>query len=103
MNIPACIMPTTAAAVAIVDSGAMSGRTGCFSTIGTLDGAEEILIQRALVAAPDQSNDAHWATLSLNDTEATLRVGHDAEPIPISMILRVSKPATTNAVGVGWS
>lgn len=96
-------MPTTAEKTAIVDSGAMNGRTGCFSVIGTLSGVEEIVIQRPLIDAPEQANDAHWSTLSLNDTEAILRVGHDAEPIPVSMILRVFKPVTVNAVGVGWS
>ena len=110
---PILITPTTEAVSILLDTTTTlstvpkerrGGVQPCLSAIGTLVAAngEEILIQKPIVADPSVSNDAHWSQLSINDTDLKLREGHDAEPIPVALIVRIKKPATASAVGVGW-
>lgn len=101
MEIPTIIAPQTAAAHIVINT-AMDRRPGCLVVVGTLVDDEQIEVQRPLIADPDPDNDAHWAVLQQNDTDTVLRVGHDGETIPVRMILRISKPVTTNPVGVSW-
>lgn len=80
-----------------------NNRPGCLCVIGELVENEQILVQRALVSDPDETNDSHWKTAQENDADVVLRVGHDWYSVPVGVIVRAVKPTTTNAVGVSWS
>lgn len=105
LSIPCCIMPTALAATAIIDTSAHPSnmRPGCLSVVGTMVAGEEIEIQRPLVSDPDPATDGDWTCIEQDDIQLILRLGHDMESIPVGIVIRVKKPATTNAVGVSWS
>lgn len=102
MEIPTIITPQIAAASKVINT-ARDSRPGCLMTIGALDGAEAIQIQRPLVQDPDPDDDAHWVQLVQADTDAALRVGNDAYAVPVGVVIRIVKPVTTGEVGVIWA
>ena len=102
MEIPTIIEPTVSAAAKVIPSVRWD-RVECLSVIGELIAGEEIEIQRPLVSDPDPDNDADWTCGKQDGVRVVLSDGHDWEVIPVSIIVRVKKPATTNEVGVSWS
>ncbi len=97
----ALIAPTTAAASVVINTATMA-RPGCLSIIGDLAGSEVVSIQIPKNTDPDATTNAHWKNYTQADEVRNLRVGNDAEAIPVDLVIRLVKPVTASAVGVRW-
>ncbi len=99
--IPQLKPQTVAGSIAL--NTTLGARPGCISVVGKLGGSEIVLVQYAVVADPDASNDAHWANLYIRGAQVTLTSTNYAEAIPVGIVIRVVKPVTANAVGLRWA
>jgi hypothetical protein len=102
MEIPTIITPQTAAATKVINT-ARDVRPGCLFVVGPLGEGESIQIKIPTVNDADPTNAAHWQQLYQDGVAVTLTSSHNAEAIPVGMIVLISKPLTAQSVGVGWS
>lgn len=96
------ILPKTAAEKKMLRTEISPTRPGCFSVIGVLQSDEEITFEIPANIDPDVDTDAHWTPLMQSGAAVVLSSTHNAESVPVGLVLRVSKPATDNAVGLRW-
>lgn len=98
------IAKQTAAASAMFKTNSMP-LPGVLSIIGVLGVSETVTVEIPTLEdynGVDLANDAHWTALYQDGSPVTLTSTHNAECIPIGLMVRIKKPVTSAAVGVRW-
>lgn len=94
------ISPTTAAATYTLN--VPEGLGSSLQLVGTLAGAEEIVLERC-VTWTDESTCAAWETLAIGgSTVAGLSATNHVITMYGAMHIRLNKPTTAAAAGVDW-
>ena len=99
------IIPVTTEAVDVLISFNRNTYTtpGYLYIIGALKD-EKVSLQRPAIEYPDHHNDAHWISVTENNTTWHLTSINSAQLIKGDITLRISKPASPdNAFGIAYS